>query len=333
LILEKRKSLSNFSLPIIKEYIFCKTEKPSTMNKILVIYYTQSGQLKKIIDSTLSPMTIDDNFEIDYLKLIPEKDYPFPWGNEFFNCFPESVKGIPCKMTPYNIDTNKQYDLVILGYQPWFLSPSIPIWSFLDSKEASILLKDKNTITIVGARNMWAGAQEIIKHKLVDLKANLVGNIVLQDRADNILSTITIIRWLIDGKKEATPILPEAGISQKDISNSEVFGKVIKDQLNNKKLNELQPELLKNKAVQVKFHLLNIEMNGRKIFCKFADLALKQKNNNRMHREKTINKFKAYLLFAIFLLSPIFSLIFITIRVLLFPIANKKLDYYANVKL
>ena len=108
------------------------------MKRILAIYYSQSGQLKNIIDSVISPIRTEKDIEIDYLQLKPTTDYPFPWKNEFFNCFPESVKGIPCSMEPYNLDLDKDYDLILLGHQPWYLSPSIPVWSFLSSKEAQI---------------------------------------------------------------------------------------------------------------------------------------------------------------------------------------------------
>ena len=303
------------------------------MKKVLAIYYTQTGQLKRILDSTIAPLVNDNEFEIDYLELNPVNDYPFPWGEEFFNCFPECVNGIPCEMKPYNIDVNANYDLIIIAHQPWFLSPSIPIWSFLLSKEASVLLKGKNVITLIGARNMWAGAQEIIKKKLSDIGANLSGNIVLQDRTDNIIAGFTIIRWLVYGKKESSALLPEAGVSKNDITHASEFGIVIRDSIKQNNLNLLQKELRKEGAVMIRYHLLNIEITARKIFCKFADLAIKQGGNEELQRKRATKLFKGYLLFGLFIISPFVSLLYMVIRIILFPIAKKKIEYYSNIKL
>ena len=65
------------------------------MKKILVVYYSQTGQLKRIVDSILSP--VESQVEITYEELKPVPAFPFPWnGMPFFQAFPESVKEIPC---------------------------------------------------------------------------------------------------------------------------------------------------------------------------------------------------------------------------------------------
>lgn len=61
------------------------------MKKTLVIYYSQTGQLKEISDNLLLPFKEEEGYEVDYYAIQPEKDYPFPWnGEEFYNAFPES---------------------------------------------------------------------------------------------------------------------------------------------------------------------------------------------------------------------------------------------------
>ena len=301
------------------------------MKKILVIYYTQSGQLKHIIDSVLSPMSNDNEYQIDFESLQPDPEFPFPWGNHFFSFFPESVKGIPCKLKPFHFNPQTEYDLVILGYQSWYLSPSIPIWSFLQTEQAAELLKAKKVLTIIGARNMWICSQEIIAGKLKDLKARLVGNIVLTDHSSNYISSITIIRWLVNGKKNATLLLPEAGVSNKDIANASMFGNTIRDTLLNNSWDNLQTRLINDKAVSVKYHLLKIEKNARKIFDKFAGYVLKKGQAGDPRRKKRLVVFKYYLLFMIFVVSPFASLIFRIARVILYQRTNKKILYYSGI--
>ncbi|MBK9483118.1 MAG: hypothetical protein IPO02_14315 [Bacteroidetes bacterium] len=169
--------------------------KPS----ILVIYFSQSGQLKQIIDNMLAP--IQAHCTIEMVEIKPIKPFPFPWtADTFFDCMPECVQQIPEEIHTLQFAQQK-YDLVILGYQPWFLSPSIPINSFLQSAQASILSHQK-VLTVIGSRNMWLHAQEKIKEQLNRLQAQLVGNIVFFDTNPNLTSVLTIIRWTFKGGKK-----------------------------------------------------------------------------------------------------------------------------------
>jgi hypothetical protein len=303
------------------------------MKRILVVYYTQSGQLKQIIESILAPMKGADEFQIDYECIQPDPEYPFPWGKKFFNCFPEAVKGIPCRLKPFKFNPKTRYDLIILGYQPWYLSPSIPVTAFLKSKEAIELLQNSKVVTIIGARNMWTRSQEIIKKQLVVLNARLVGNIVLVDRTNNYIAGITIIRWLSKGIKGPTIFLPEAGVSDKDINDAAKFGSIISEAVKNSEYENLQNQLIHHKAVEIKYHLTCLEKNARKIFDIFADYILKKGDSYISKRQGRIRLFKIYLLFVFFVLSPVFSFIFMTKRWIFFPIAQKEIAYYKNIKL
>ncbi|MCF6184574.1 MAG: dialkylresorcinol condensing enzyme, partial [Bacteroidales bacterium] len=195
------------------------------MKKILVIYYSQSGQVKDIIKSVLSDAENDKNIRIDYLKIEPEEEYPFPWkpSSKFYDVFPESVKSVDCRLKALIVNNSEQYDLIILGLQVWYLSPSIPISSFLKSEEAKNILHNKPVITIYGTRNMWVSANKTVKYLIKNTGGYLVGNIVFSDKHHNLISVITIVRWLINGKKEASKIFPNAGVSLDDIKNASKF--------------------------------------------------------------------------------------------------------------
>lgn len=302
------------------------------MKKVLVIYYSQSGQLKSIIENISSSLSNSNEIEVDFEVLKPQPEYPFPWKDEFFDCFAESVKGIPCELAPLKINTNTKYDLVILGVQSWYLSPSVPVRSFLKSDSAKKLLSNTPVITIHGARNMWASSQEIIKKELNQLNSQLVANIALADKNFNYISAITIILWLVDGNKGPYKILPNAGISEKDIEQSKEFSPLILDALLSDKLGSLHNNLLKKNSVYIRFNVMNIEFTARKIFVKFANYVDKKATGTRA-RKNRIKHFKYYLLFVLFVLSPIVSLIYTIIRFLLFPFANKQLSYYKGVVL
>ncbi len=199
-------------------------EKP----RVLVIYYSQSGQLRRIIDSVLQD--VSSELQISYAPLEPVTPWPFPWkASTFFDAMPESVvqQPAPVKALPEHI-IRGDYDLVILGWQPWFLHPSQPVTAFLQSESAA-LLEGKPVVTIVGSRNMWLNAGEKVKEDLQRVGARHIGGIVLTDTNQNLVSLLTIIRWSFSGRKEASRWLPEAGVQAKDISAASVYGKPILD--------------------------------------------------------------------------------------------------------
>ena len=191
--------------------------------RILVIYFSQTGQLRSILDSTLSQVA--PQLDLSYAAIEAQTPWPFPWkASSFFDAMPESVVQQPAPVKPLPEAIKKgDYDLIILGWQPWFLHPSQPITAFLQSPDAAIL-SGKPVITVVGSRNMWLNAGEKIKEHLVGLEARLVGSIVFTDSNTNLISLLTIIRWSFSGKREATRWLPQAGVQDSDIRKADRFG-------------------------------------------------------------------------------------------------------------
>ena len=123
---------------------------------ILVIYYSQSGQLKEILDAMLKPLDSDQEITIHFMALAPKPAYPFPWTTyTFCDAFPESFQEIPCELEPLGIDPDIHFDLVILAYTIWYLSPSIPISSFLQSPSAKKVMDNRPVVTVIGCRNMF----------------------------------------------------------------------------------------------------------------------------------------------------------------------------------
>ncbi|MFP8895901.1 dialkylrecorsinol condensing enzyme DarA [Chryseobacterium sp. EZn1] len=271
---------------------------------ILVIYYSQTGQLEDIVKNIAQPFEAKkEAYDVTYYNIQLKEDFPFPWpGDVFFNTFPESYLQIPKEILPPSEEIlNKKYDLILFGYQVWYLTPSIPIISFLKSDYAERILKDTPVVTISGTRNMWMLSQEKLKVYLRDLKAKLVGNIALVDRHDNYTSVLTILRWLTTGQKEKSGMLPAAGVSDEEIAGSVKYGEIIERHFNNNDLNSLQPDLVKNGAIEIRAFLVRVEKVGNKIFTVWSNLIIKKKEK----RPLLIKFFKVYLMAAIWIISPV----------------------------
>ncbi|MDR4952984.1 dialkylresorcinol condensing enzyme DarA [Chryseobacterium sp. ES2] len=271
---------------------------------ILVIYYSQTGQLEDIVRNIAQPFEAKkEAYDVTYYNIQLKEDFPFPWpGDVFFNTFPESYLQIPKEILPPSEEIlKKKYDLILFGYQVWYLTPSIPIISFLKSDYAKQILKDTPVVTISGTRNMWMLSQEKLKVYLRDLQAKLVGNIALVDRHDNYTSVLTILRWLTTGQKEKSGMLPAAGVSDEEITGSVKYGEIIERHFNNNDLSSLQPDLVKNGAIEIRAFLVRVEKVGNKIFTVWSNLIIKKKEK----RPLLIKFFKVYLMAAIWIISPV----------------------------
>ena len=274
------------------------------MKRVLVVYYTQSGQLKEIIDSVLSPFT---EVTIDFLPIDTAEPFPFPWtGEAFFGAFPESYLQIPQPLKPFQL-AHTDYDLVILGYQVWYLSPSIPFNSFLQSEAGKQLLQGKPVVTISGTRNMWVMAQQKVKKLLTECGAHLVGNIALTDRHHNHISVITIVQWLFSGDKNKRylGVFPKAGVADKDIQGASVYGTLIAPHLQTDDYIGLQQAIVAHGGVHYKRFLLSAEKKGNRLFGIWAKMIYGSKK-----RKFLLKCFRIYLYIAIWVLMPIVWLLY-----------------------
>ena len=274
--------------------------------KILALYYSQTGQLRNILDSIVTDLK--DKAEIDFVQIEPVTPFPFPWSPQvFFDAMPETVQHIPApvKRLPEEV-MNKDYDLIIFGYQPWFLNPSQPITAFLQGEDAKIF-NNKPVVTLIGARNMWLNAQEKVKSYLKAQNARLVGNIALVDSNPNLVSTLTVIRWAFKGQKEKSGMLPEAGVQQREIQHARVFGTPIYKTIVEDNLMDLHRQLLALGCLALKPGLVLLEQKGIKNFRYWSKFIREKGGPGDPNRAKRVKMFQNLLTVAIFVLSPITS--------------------------
>jgi len=306
------------------------------MKNVLVIYYTQSGQLLEIAQNIVKKLEVSNEVSVVYHQIKPSKSYNFPWKKDnFFDAFPESFLQIPCQLEePEGDILNKKYNLVILAYQVWYLTPSIPINSFLKSAQARTVLKNTPVITVIGCRNMWIMAQEKVKTLLLENQAELVANIALVDRNINHISVITISKWMFSGKKERyLGIFPKPGVSQKDIDESVKFGAPILNSLLKNDYAKLQNKLLELDAIRIKPFLVLVDKRANILFGKWANLIIKKGKAGDPKRRKWIKAFNNYLLFAIWLIAPIVFIVFLITYLPLIGKVKRERNYYRSVNL
>jgi hypothetical protein len=295
--------------------------------KVLAIYYSQSGQLGEIIDNFTQPL-IDAGHTVEKVRVTLVNEPNFPWtADTFFSVMPDCQLDVPAELEPFHLKEAK-YDLVVLGYQAWFLSPSIPFNSLMQDEKLKAVLKDSPAITVTGARNMWLSAFVRVKKLIHNAGAKLVGNIALVDTHPNPVSFVTIFHWMLHGKKDRyLNIFPPPGVSEADIKHTKVFGESVIHHLETNNWDNLQAEFDANKAVVLNYNLMVIESTASKIFKVWANFIAKR--NNKL---PWIRAYKYYLLVAFFVGAPIL----VTLDGILFRFTSPKRirakkQYYLNL--
>jgi hypothetical protein len=277
--------------------------------KVVVFCYTQSGQALDVARSICSGMK---GFEVVLKMIVPQYQYPFPWSRkEFMEVFPETRLGVlPSGILPLDFSDVENADLVIVVGQSWFLSLSLPLQSFLAEISVRKYLKGRRVVFVNVCRNMWLMTCKSLKEYMKGIDAHLVGHIVMQDEHPNLVSALTIVRWLMYGRKESTGLLPAAGVSAQNIMEVSRFGTIIADAMKREGLGDLQNQLLASGAIKYRPSILFIEKIGHRMFGLWARFIRQKGGFGDSNRQIRLSAFYYYLLTVLFLVSPFGMLFF-----------------------
>lgn len=302
------------------------------MKKVLVVSYTQSGQLSAITHALLGPLLKPlqrEGIEVTEALLRPSSPFPFPWPFwRFFNTFPETVYGDTAPIEPLDIADDAEFDLIILAYQVWFLSPSLPVQAFLQSPQAKRLLRNKPVITVIGCRNMWLMAQERTKQYLQELGAHLIDNVVLTDRAHVAATFISTPVWMLTGNRG--PFLggtiPAAGVAAEDIANMARFGHAIAAQLPTRASDDTTPMLTGLGAVAINPRMIASEKIALRSFRIWGKLLRTLGDQQSLQRKCVLFFYVIFLVTLILTVVPISAVI----KRLLTPLTRERVRLQRN---
>lgn len=296
---------------------------------ILVVSYSQTGQLTQLAEHFIQPLQAQAEIELEHLCLTPEKPYPFPWKfTPFFNTFPETVHLQPQPIEPPTFN-HQRYDLIIIAYTVWFLSPSQPITAFMQNPQAKAILNDTPVITLIGCRNMWLMAQEKMKTLLANANARLIGNIVKVDQSNDWASFITTPAWLFTGKKKPYNWLPSAGIAENEIQDMRRFGEKLLQKLQeNQPLDETLFQQMQ--AVRIDEKLMMSEKVGNRSFYLWGKLLIKCGKISPHFRQLMLYVYVCFLVTMILTVVPISAIIKWLFRPLLKDKLAQQRHYFAQ---
>lgn len=294
------------------------------MKRVLVIHYSQTGQLRDIVDAVIAPLRANAQIEVRTAQLKPVKPYPFPWSFwQFFNTFPECIYDDPEPIEALGSEVEGEFDLVILAYQVWFISPSLPITAFLQ-RDAARLLNGRRVITLIGCRNMWLMAQERMKVQLAKAGARLIDNVVLTDRTHGAKTVVTTPLWLLGGQRGPWlgGLLPRAGVWDSDIRAARRFGQAIARELPLRTATDDRPMLSGLGAVTVHPGLITSEKVINRSFRLWGVLLRSCGNQQSALRRVVL---ALYVVFLVAMLLTVVPVVFV-LKTLLTPLTRRSIE-------
>ena len=128
-------------------------------------------------------------------------------------------------------------------------------------------------------------------------------------------------------------IFPKPGVSDEDIQDVSRFGTLLKEKLNANQADEFQEALVAKGGIVIPVSILFIESRAKMLFRIWANLITK-KTAKGGNRKFWVNFFKYYLIFALFIVSPIVLMIYhIFVRPFKGQHIKRELAYYRGTQL
>ena len=292
------------------------------MKKILLVTYSQSGQLTQIAERIAGPLSAGGH-AVHVETLQPQTPFPFPWSVvDFVDAFPECVQLDAPPLQPLGVSAEAQFDLVILCYQVWYLAPSLPMTAFLKSEAGRRLLQGKPVVTVVACRNMWLGAQASMRQLIESAGGVLRDHIAFTDPGHPLATFITTPRWVLTGRRDSFLGLPPAGVAAEAIQGAERFGRALADGLQHDAEQGSGPMLAGLRAVVANPRLAISERAGQRAFKVWSRLIRACGRRGQWRRRPVL------LLFAIYLIAMILTVVptSLLLQWLLSPLLRPRLE-------
>ena len=108
----------------------CGTKEKDAAQKVLVVYYSQTGNTKAVAEEIATKVGAD----IEELVAVQPYDGEFQATIE--RCMKEREQGIVTEIQPIAADI-AQYDVIFIGYPVWFGTYAPPVAAFLDQVDLS----------------------------------------------------------------------------------------------------------------------------------------------------------------------------------------------------
>jgi hypothetical protein len=191
------------------------------MQRVLVAFYSNSGDVERVVHAVTDPLRARADIEIVWRPIVPRRPLAFPAPAYHLIDISADLAGgrqVELQDTP---PLAGPFDLVILGWQVWWLRPSIPVTTFVE-QNASVLVSAP-VICVGAARQMWSCAWARLERRLNALGVRVAGSMMVccEGGAATLLTTPL---KLMTGRRSWGRLLPAAVLREDQLAAAAACG-------------------------------------------------------------------------------------------------------------
>lgn len=201
-----------------------------TPKRVLGIFHSLTGQTRAVMEIIAQALR-EDGHVVDLVSVVPLGDrYTVPYHKgRFFWEWARAWMGARLRVEVARVDLPLEpeaYDLVMIGHQPWYLDTAIPMASWLETEQASVLA-GKPVVSVITARTMWQRAYSRVAQRVEALGGKMVDSFVLRNLVPMPQNMPLTLHYLFEGHDpEAGPLtrLGRFGVGDSGFEAARVWG-------------------------------------------------------------------------------------------------------------
>lgn len=169
---------------------------------ILALYYSLTGQTELVMKTATQALEAQGH-RVELVRLEPEAEWQLPWQKHLF--FEHLMKMLLLRRQVIRPNrrlrlARPRYDLVLLGFQPWFLQPSIPVNSFLEDGDAEVL-RNSPVALLLTARDRYIESLGMARHKVERHGGRVVDTLVVLQQGSEPSNIATTVYRLLENRE------------------------------------------------------------------------------------------------------------------------------------
>ena len=210
--------------------------------RVLFVYYSYTGQTQKVLDAAadvlrgkgaevhLAPIEfVDPQYSEPFTRFPMRSVWP-----DMFSVFKAQGKGQTGEIrTPDAVRTGP-YDLIVFGSPTWWKTVSMPLRSFLESKEAAPLLDGTPYAVFTVCRKYWRENLEAVRELADKQGGRFVDSIHFEYPGGQLPSMLSLTSYLGSGEYKDRYLgvkIPTTNISDDQVDQARAFAGRLADRL------------------------------------------------------------------------------------------------------
>ena len=210
--------------------------------KVLLVYYSYTGQTQKVLDAaadvlrergcevTLAPIEfVDPQYSEPFTRFPMRRVWP-----DMFSVFKAQGRGETGEIRTPDAVRAGDYDLVLFGSPTWWDTVSMPLRSFLVSKEAGPLLEGTPYAVVTVCRRLWRGNLEAVRELADKQGGRFVDSIHFEYPGGQLPSLLSLASYLGSGEYRDRYLgvkIPPTNISAAQVDQARAFAGRLADRL------------------------------------------------------------------------------------------------------